>query len=278
MTSQMPFQPVPSTSYVSSIPIHPAAAAVLARPQWVQRTEAWYAVRREFITASDAAAAIGIPPFKSYKGCPRTECMTKKLDNLPLNNIFVAHGQRYENEALALAMEALGDIAYECGLVRHPTLPWIAASPDGITHTGRCIEIKCPLKRKIIPGEVPHHYYPQVQTQMEVTGLEETVFIEYKPAFASETGARQLSIVVVQRDRAWFAKHRDALHDFWSEYVQRQRTHIPPPPPPPPTCLIDDALYADALYADALYADALYADDAQPSAKRRCMIDDALYR
>ena len=251
--------------YVSSVPMHPAAAAVLARPQWAQRTEAWYAVRRELITASDAAAAIGIPPFKSYKGCPRTDCMTKKLDNLPLNNIFVAHGQKYEDEALALAMEALGEVAYECGLVRHPTLPWIAASPDGITHTGRCIEIKCPLKRKIVPGEVPHHYWPQVQTQMEVTGLEETVFIEYKPAFASDTGRRELSIVVVQRDRAWFAKHRDALHGFWSEYVQRQRTYIPPPPPPPPVCLVDDALYDGGF------------DEETHPAKRRCTIDEAMY-
>lgn len=144
------------------LPIHPAAAAVLAREQWKQRTPEWYAVRRELITASDAASAISIPPYASYKGDIRADTLIKKLDNLPFNNKFCAHGVKFEDEALSLAMSALGDVGYEVGLLRHPELPWLAASPDGITHSGKCIEIKCPLMRKIIPGVIPHHYYPQV--------------------------------------------------------------------------------------------------------------------
>ena len=229
---------------VRGIPIHPAAAAVLAREQWAQRTESWYAVRQGLITASDAAAALKVPPFATCKGCPREECLKKKLDNLPFSNIFCAHGQKYEDEALRAAMDAMGDVAYEVGLLRHPVLPWLAASPDGITHSGKCVEIKCPMRRAIVPGHVPHHYFPQIQTQMEVTGLEETVFIEYKPSSLTR-GAPQLSIVVVQRDRQWFARHKDALHSFWSEYMERKRTHVAPPPPPPPTCIVVDGLYDD---------------------------------
>lgn len=80
---------------------------------------------------------------------------------------------------------------------------------------------------------------------MEVTGLEETVFIEYKPT-AVTRGPPQLSIVVVQRDRDWFARHKDELYSFWAEYMARKKTHVPPPPPPPPTCLVVDDLYAVA--------------------------------
>lgn len=40
-------------------------------------------------------------------------------------------------------MQALGEVAWEVGLVVHPDLPWLGASPDGVTNTGRLIEIKC---------------------------------------------------------------------------------------------------------------------------------------
>ena len=40
------------------------------------------------------------------------------------------------------AMQAIGEVAWEVGLVVHPDLPWLGASPDGVTNTGRLIEIK----------------------------------------------------------------------------------------------------------------------------------------
>lgn len=224
------------------MPWHPRARALFERHQYPQRTPEWYAVRRGLLTASDVAAVLGVKPYASYRGCPRADVLDKKLANRPLNNQFVAHGNKYENEARDLLAVAMGESVHECGLVLHPTLPWLAASPDGVTPTGKMVEIKCPLKREIIPGHVPEHYYPQIQVQMEVCDLDVTLFVQYKPAVLTG-GMPQLDIVAIERDRQWFADACDLLHAFWSEYMAAARTYVPPPPP---ACLIHDALYAAA--------------------------------
>jgi putative phage-type endonuclease len=228
--------------------LHPAAQALLSREQWAQRTPEWYAVRRGLLTASDAASALDVKPYASYRGSARAELLRKKVENAPLNNMFVAHGQRYEDEARDWAAAALGEVVMDVGLVRHATLPWLAASPDGVTCTGRLLEIKCPLKRAIQPGRVPEHYVPQVQVQMEVCDVDQTIFVQYKPAPLGPGGRAFLDVVVVERDRGWFARHRDALRAFWVEYMAALERHVPPPAPaagePPSACLIVDALYA----------------------------------
>lgn len=148
--------------------MHPRAVALLEREQFVQRSPEWFAVRRELLTASDAASALDMKPFPSYRGSPRAELLLKKVTNAPLNNMFVVHGQRYEDEARDWIADALGETIVEVGLVRHLSLPWLAASPDGVTASGKLVEIKCPLKREIRPGHVPEHYYVQMQVGFSV--------------------------------------------------------------------------------------------------------------
>ena len=234
--------------------VHPATVRLLAREQWAQRTPEWFAVRRDLLTASDAASALDIKPYPSYRGSSRAELLLKKVSNAPVNNMFVAHGQKYEDEARKWACQAMGETAYDVGLVRHDTLPWLAASPDGVTRSGKLVEIKCPLKRAIEPGKVPHHYYPQVQVQMEVCDVDQTIFVQYKPAMLSTDGRSVLDIVVVERDRGWFGAHKDALHAFWQQYM-RERERVPataaPPLNPVGLCLVRDDLYGEDLYRDA---------------------------
>ena len=224
---------------------HPGVGRMFAKKQYAQRTPEWYEVRRGLITASDAASALGVPPFKSYRGDIRAETLRKKLDNAPFSNMFVAHGQRYEAEACALMAEALGEEVFEFGLVVHDALPWLGASPDGVTRSGKLVEIKCPMKRAIVPGEVPHHYAAQVQVQLEVCDLDSCIFCQYKPAGLNGYGTGHvLDIVVVERDRRWFEAARPELHRFWEDYTARLPTHVPPPLPPAPVCLVDDEMYA----------------------------------
>jgi putative phage-type endonuclease len=191
----------------------------MAREQWVQRSPEWFAARRDLLTASDAASALDIKPYASYRGSPRAELLRKKATNAPLSNMFVVHGQKYEDEARALACGALGETVADVGLVRHASLPWLGASPDGVTMSGKLVEIKCPLKREIVPGHVPGHYYPQIQVQMEVCDVDATIFVQYKPGTLTADGLPVLDVVVVERDKEWFRRHRDALHAFWREFM-----------------------------------------------------------
>lgn len=255
-------------------PPHPKTVNLLAREQYVQRTPEWYAVRRDLLTASDAAAALDVKPYASYRGSSRAELVSRKAGpETALNNIFVAHGQRYEDEARDWAMAALGERAYDVGLVRHATLPWLAASPDGVTaSSGRLIEIKCPLKRRIEPGRVPEHYWPQVQVQMECCDVDSTLFVQYKPAGMQADRRAVLDIVVVERDREWFKTHEPALRRCWEEFMELRRLAGPQAPVEvvQPACLIVDNLYAD-LYADLtadLTADSPRADSPRADSPR----------
>jgi putative phage-type endonuclease len=225
--------------------IHPKVQSLYTRLQYAQRTPEWYEVRRGLITASEAAAAMGIKPFAGFKGCPREELMQTKL-NKPksFSGMAMQHGVHYETEACDYAMDILGKKNLEFGLLVHPEFPWLAASPDGITTDGMCVEIKCPLLRKIVPGEVPHHYQSQLQIQMEVCNIDETLFIQYRPAHMTEDGNPYVDITRVARDREWFANHRDTLKNFWEEMQDRRKSHIPREGAPDENVLeIDDELY-----------------------------------
>lgn len=227
--------------------MHPRAAALLGREQWVQRTPEWLAVRRDLLTASDAAAALDIKPYASYRGSSRNELLRKKVSNAPLNNMFVAHGQKYEDEARDLTAAVLGETISDVGLVKHPSLPWLAASPDGVTHSGRLLEIKCPLKRAIQPGCVPSHYWPQIQVQMECCDVDSTLFVQYKPGMLQPNGMPFLDIVVVERDHQWFAAHVAALEETWRAFMAARQAagSDAEEAADPGACLIRDDMYAD---------------------------------
>lgn len=248
--------PVAQSPAPSSQPLHPKTLALLAREQFVQRSPEWFAVRRDLLTASDAASALDVKPFPSYRGSPRADLVLKKIGKeKPFANAFVAHGQRYEDEARAWAMEALGETAFDVGLVRHAELPWLAASPDGVTASGKLVEIKCPLKRHIEPGHVPHHYWPQVQVQMECCDVDCTLFVQYKPAGLQRDGRAVLDVVAVERDRQWFDANRAALRSCWEEFMSRRGRpgeEQPEEACDAPVCEILDGLYT---YAPACLCD-----------------------
>lgn len=74
-------------------------------------------------------------------------------------------GQDNEDQVRDRACAALGIECKDVGLLIHEQHSWLGASPDGVTSCGRLMEIKCPYKRKPIPYEVPHHYWPQIQVR-----------------------------------------------------------------------------------------------------------------
>lgn len=234
-------------------PLHPKAAALLAREQWEQRTPAWYAVRKRLLTASDVASALDIPPYPSYRGSSRAELLGRKRARTAFSsNMFTAHGQKYEDEARGLLEAALSERVEDVGLVKHASLDWLGASPDGVTHSGKLVEIKCPLKREIVPGHVPHHYWPQIQVQMECCDVDQTLFVQYKPGGLTPDGRPLLTVCPIDRDRAWFERHREELHAFWREACGDSGGGDDEEcgGDGQPACLIDDGLYAD-MYAAA---------------------------
>ena len=160
-------------------------------PQPEQRTEEWFDLRKNMITASCAAQAIGENPYPNQK--PDDLILDKLNMGAPyLDNKFVHHGKKYEEIATKIYENVFDIQVEEYGLIPHvsdPPVPFIGASPDGIGSKftlnnkfskmiGRMLEIKCPLSRQInfkgdIDGVIcPHYYYCQVQQQLECCDLE----------------------------------------------------------------------------------------------------------
>jgi putative phage-type endonuclease len=150
---------------------------LLDAPGIAQRTPAWYDARKTMITASDIAQALGCAKFGTQRQFYEKKCG-------PAPAAFDATipplrwGIMFEPVACQIySCLNRGITVHDFGLLRHPCLPHIGASPDGITDDGIMIEIKCPWRRKI-NGEVPLQYFYQIQGQLSVCELDECDYFE----------------------------------------------------------------------------------------------------
>lgn len=149
---------------------------LLDLPKMEQRTPVWYEARQTMITASDFAQALGKGKFGTQKQFFQKKCGYEK-DSFDMFKAALCWGVMFESVAADAYAYYNKCKLYEFGLLRHPTLDWVGASPDGINENGVMLEIKCPFKRKIT-GEIPSQYYYQMQGQLDVCDLDECDYLE----------------------------------------------------------------------------------------------------
>lgn len=174
-----------------------------------QKSEAWYKMRQNLITASDFAQALGQGKFGSQADIIKKKVRPENESGASFNNPFFKWGNMFEPVANDIYSKMHYNVRInEFGLIPHPTLSYFGASPDGITDTGIMLEIKCPYKRKIERGgEVPKQYYYQIQGQLEVCGLTECDYFECQfqlfstlDEFCKAYGDERVKGVIVERE------------------------------------------------------------------------------
>tara|TARA_B100001094_G_scaffold330796_1_gene396970 strand:- start:495 stop:1793 length:1299 start_codon:yes stop_codon:yes gene_type:complete len=152
-----------------------------------QRSKEWYEIREGILTASSLADALGKGHFNTRESLLIDK--TSKEKKKYFTNEIIQWGVKYEPIATNFYEEMNQLKIVEFGLVPHPEFPIFGASPDGICdvdssvdYIGRMLEIKCPPVRKFWekPGEVPLHYWMQMQGQLETCDLEECDFLQVK--------------------------------------------------------------------------------------------------
>lgn len=176
---------------------------LLKKPQPVQRSVEWFRNRNTLITASEVASCLTLSKrvceryvqlynLENFKyndnKCANTyekqedyiikKCKAFNGEKVFHDSVYTLWGKKYEQIAVNLYKKIKNTDVYDFGLLRHPYLKWLGASPDGITPDGVMLEIKCPYSRKIKNSEPPFHYYCQVQIQLEVGRLESADFME----------------------------------------------------------------------------------------------------
>lgn len=210
----LPTLPVPPKRpdpelYFTDLPfeeaLDPRVLEIWNRPQYEQRTPEWYLARMTCISASSMAAALMQTPEAcdyyvqscnpEFKPNPKKNCSYKDtqtkliMDKCGLGEKFTGNeytlwGQKYE-QIVSNVYSQLNEVdMLEFGLLIHPEIPFVGASPDGISTKGVMLEIKCPPIRKVKPYP-PIYYFIQILMQLECTSLTDCdymdcSFIEYK--------------------------------------------------------------------------------------------------
>lgn len=197
--------------------IHPQVKKLLRIPQYKQRSPEWFEQRACKLTSSDVDSVLGNNKYSCYDEVLFKKCGIKKPFT---GNEATEHGQKYEDEAIDLYCKLYNKKTFSFGLLPHPSIDFLAGSPDDITYDGIVLEVKCPFRRKIIMGEVPLQYQAQIRMNMDICGLDKGVFIEYRPAVLCEDNQYILNVVEFERDPKWFEETLPKLQSFWNDVLR----------------------------------------------------------
>ena len=153
-------------------------------PQPDQRTEAWYSMRYNLITASNAYKCFENETSRNsiiYEKCKPYESKTENV--FATLNTSLHWGQKFEPLSVSIYEKRFNTIIEDFGCLPHNHYKFLGASPDGINvdinndRYGRMLEIKNIVNRDIV-DDPKKEYWVQMQLQMEVCNLNECDFLE----------------------------------------------------------------------------------------------------
>jgi len=174
-----------------------------------QNTPEWLEMRKNKIGASDAPIIMGVSPWKTPY-----QLWEEKLDLAPQPEMNAAMRRGHELEPIA--RQAYNDYTGNCAepeVVIHPERKWMMASLDGISlDRSIVVEIKCAGKRDhdiAASGNVPEKYYPQLQHQLAVIGVNRLHYFSYTDD--------SFHLVEVERDDKYINKLYAKEGEFWNQ-------------------------------------------------------------
>lgn len=172
----------------------------------IQNTPEWLEFRRKKIGASDAPVIMEVSPWKTPYQLWLEKTGTSNSSTTPHQQ----RGHDLEETARQVFEKRTGMIMFP-KVMLHPSFDWMMASLDGIDIDGKSIvEIKCPgqTDHEIAKeGKIPEKYFPQLQHQLAVTGLEMAFYFSFD-------GSEGI-ILEVEKDDAFIDKMLDREKTFW---------------------------------------------------------------
>jgi len=188
-----------------------------------QGTAAWLQERCGFVTASrlaDVQAKIKTGEAASRANY-RAELVAQRLTmqvQEGFTNGAMAWGTEMEPFARAAYEIQFSELVTEVGFIKHPTIDWTGASPDGFVGSSGLIEIKCPNTAThidyLLKNEVPAKYKPQMLWQMACTGRQWCDFASFDPRMPAEL---QLFVVRFLRDDGLIDEAAKDVQTFLAE-------------------------------------------------------------
>lgn len=171
----------------------------------------WLNARRKFITATDACILMGVSKWKS----PEKLKSEKLSGEVSPQNYAMKRGHELEEPARRCFEDIKGVLVAPKFITKDD---WMAASVDGINEEGVLVEIKSPGDADhavALRGEIPNHYYPQCQWQMEVCGLNSMFYFSYRP-----NDIEPCACVEVSKDQEYIQKMLSKARPWWEELMK----------------------------------------------------------
>jgi len=172
-----------------------------------QGTPEWHQARQKILTASDFGSAANLKgAYVSRQKLWELKTQRDWKDT----NAFMEYGQRMEPIARHSFETLSGHLVDDCDLILHPDIDFLGCSPDGLTHSGHLLEIKCPV-RAVHTG-ISEQFLGQIFGQMSCTGREIALFFSYHPE-----GQRLWRIDWSNEYWAWLFP---LLEEFWNYVIK----------------------------------------------------------
>ena len=209
-----------------------------------QDSPEWLAWRDTGLGSSDAAAVLGLSPWKTRRALWEEKLVRYRQQLARLGHpdpdpaltakvLAARKADEGKNESAKRRGKDLEPVAraeYEwlmdvqtppaCGV--HPGFEFLKVSLDGYApERSLFVEIKAPNQRahdEALYGTVPHYYIPQVYHQFVVSGLELCHYVSYHPKYPA---GKKLAVVPVRRrdvaDQVGQLQHVEV--EFWESVV-----------------------------------------------------------
>lgn len=190
----------------------------------IQGSEEWKILRCGYVTASRvkdvlASGKAGAPSLtrRSYLIDTAIGRVTKSPPD-SFSNDAMAWGVEQEPKARAAYEAFTGNLVSEIDFVKHPSIEFFGASPDGIVDGGGLIECKCPNSsthwKTISEDKAPNQYIGQMMAQMACIEREWVDFVSYDPRMPASS---RLFIKRVFRDEAFIKEMEKEVKKFLVE-------------------------------------------------------------
>ena len=191
----------------------------------IQGSTEWFYQRLGKVTASRVADVIA--KTKTGYSTSRDNYMAQ----LVVERLTFTKQESYTNSAMQWGTDqepfaraayeaAQGVMVEEVGFVRHPTIEWAGASPDGLVggEGEGLVEIKCPntftMIETLLSQKVPGKYFTQMQFQLACTGRKWCDYVVFDPRMPAKA---QLFVKRVDRDDTYIAEIEAEIVKFLAE-------------------------------------------------------------
>ena len=163
------------------------------------------------ITGSAVGALLGVNKHCSRQKAFRQIIGTETFEG----NEATEWGNDHEEDCLNAFENTCGEFCEETlddqEFYVHTKYNYFGCTPDGFTLSRNLVEFKCPFLR-VVPDEVPPHYYAQVQFNMEVTGCTEAFLTYWTP--------EHIRVFQINYDPNYVTVMLEYLKEIYNEYIE----------------------------------------------------------